>query len=174
MQSIQSSAHQITRLLIQHFDHKFLHPGPERVLADMRRQYWVLRGREVIRKHQHNCRECQLWRAKPDVPKMADLPPYRLHVYKLPFYSTGVDSFSPFMVKIGRRTEKRWGIVYKCLVPVCVQTTRCVHLDLLESLDTDAFLLSLRRFIARYGTPFELLCDNGTNFVAGERELRGA
>ncbi|XP_023253587.1 uncharacterized protein LOC111648064 [Seriola lalandi dorsalis] len=134
----------------------------------MRRQYWVLRGREAIRRHQHNCRECQQWRAKPNVPKMADLPLSKLRIYKPPFYSTGVDCFGPFIVKIGRRTEKRWGIVYKCL------TTRCVHLDLLESLDTDAFLLSLRRFIGRRGTPFELLCDNGTNFVGGERELREA
>ncbi len=165
---ILDPAHQITRLLIQDFDHKLLHPGPERVLAEMRRQYWVLRGREAIRRHQHNCRECQLWRAKPDVPKMADLPPCRLRIYKPPFYSTGVDCFGPFIVKIGRRTEKRWGIVYKCL------TTRCVHLNLLESLDTDAFLLSLRQFITRRGTPFELLCDNGTNFVGGEQELREA
>lgn len=161
---ILDPSHQITKLLIQDFDHKLLHPGPERVLAE----YWILRGREAIRRHQHSCRECQHWRAKPDVPKMADLPPARLRIYKPPFYSTGVDCFGPFTVKIGRRTEKRWGIVYKCL------TTRCVHLDLLESLDTDAFLLSLRRFIARRGTPFELLCDTGTNFVGGERELREA
>lgn len=161
-------AHQIVKLLIQDYDDKLLHPGPERVLAELRRQYWILRGREAIRKHQHSCRECRLWRAKPDVPKMADLPPSRLRIYKPPFYSTGVDCFGPFTVKIGRRTEKRWGIVFKCL------TTRCVHLDLLESLDTDAFLMSLRRFIARRGTPFELLCDNGTNFVGGERELREA
>jgi len=165
---ILDPAHQITKLLIQDFDLKLLHPGPERVLAEMRRKYWVLRGREAIRRHQHSCMECQFWRAKPDIPRMADLPPSRLRIYKPPFYSTGVDCFGPFIVKIGRRTEKRWGIVYKCL------TTRCVHLDLLESLDTDAFLLSLRRFIARRGTPFELLCDNGTNFVGGDRELREA
>ena len=53
-------------------------------------------------------------------------------------------------------------------------TTRCVHLDLLESLDSDAFLLSLCRFIARRGQPLELLCDNGTNFVGGNRELTEA
>lgn len=99
---------------------------------------------------------------------MADLPPVRLRLYKPPFYSTGVDCFGPFTVKIGRRTEKRWGIVFKCM------TTRCVHLDLLENLDSDAFLMCLRRFIARRGKPFELLSDNGTNFVGRARELREA
>lgn len=97
---------------------------------------------------------------------MADLPSSRLQLYKPPFYSTGVDCFGPFTVKVGRRQEKRWGVLYKCM------TTRCVHLDLLEQLDTDAFLLSLRRFIARRGKPMELLCDNGTNFVGEDRELR--
>ncbi|XP_041840300.1 uncharacterized protein LOC121639141 [Melanotaenia boesemani] len=53
-------------------------------------------------------------------------------------------------------------------------TTRCVHLDLLESLDSDAFLLSVRRFISRRGKPYELLCDNGTNFVGADRELQEA
>ncbi len=159
-------SHHITKLLIKETDQRLLHPGSERVLAELRRQYWILRGREAVRKHQHTCRDCQLWRAKPQTPRLADLPPCRLNLYKPPFYSTGVDYFGPFAVKIGRRQEKRWGIIYKCL------TTRCVHLDLLEQMDSDAFLLSLRRFIARRGKPMELLCDNGTNFVGGDRELR--
>ena len=99
---------------------------------------------------------------------MADLPPARLRLFKPPFYSTGVDCFGPYQVRIGRRQEKRWGIVYKCM------TTRCIHLDLLESMDSDAFLMALRRFIARRGTRAELLLDNGTNFVGGARELREA
>ncbi|XP_025763702.1 uncharacterized protein LOC109202593 [Oreochromis niloticus] len=160
--------HPLTKLIIQDFDETLLHPGPERVLAELRRRFWILRGREAVRRYQRDCRQCQAWRANPSIPKMADLPPARLRLYKPPFYSTGVDCFGPFTVKIGRRTEKRWGIVFKCM------TTRCVHLDLLESLDTDSFLMSLRRFIARRGKPFELLCDNGTNFVGGARELHEA
>ena len=160
--------HPITKLVIKDFDQTLLHPGPERVLAELRRKFWILRGREAIRRLQHECRECQRWRAKPDVPQMADLPPARLRLFKPPFYSTGVDCFGPYQVRIGRRQEKRWGIVYKCM------TTRCIHLDLLESMDSDAFLMSLRRFIARRGTPAELLLDNGTNFVGGARELREA
>ncbi len=97
---------------------------------------------------------------------MAELPPSRLRLYKPPFWSTGMDCFGPFNVSVGRRHEKRWGLLFKC------QTTRCVHLELLSSLDTDHFLLALRRFIARRGQPYELISDQGTNFRGGERELR--
>lgn len=51
-------------------------------------------------------------------------------------------------------------------------TTRAVHIDVLSSLDTDSFLMALRRFVARRGKPSELLSDQGTNFKGGERELR--
>lgn len=99
---------------------------------------------------------------------MADLPASKLRLHKPPFWSTGMDCFGPFTIKIGRRHEKRWGILFKC------QTTRCVHLELLPSLDTDRFLLALQRFIARRGRPHELISDQGTNFRGGERELREA
>lgn len=98
---------------------------------------------------------------------MADLPPARLRLLKPPFYSTGMDCFGPFQVKIGRPSEKRWGIIFKCL------TTQSVHLDLLTSIDTDSFLMALRRFVAR-GTPAELYSDHGTNFHGGQRELQEA
>ncbi|KAE8278093.1 hypothetical protein D5F01_LYC23850 [Larimichthys crocea] len=39
-------------------------------------------------------------------------------------------------------------------------------------MDTDSFLLALRLFISRRGKPYEILCDRGTNFRGGERELK--
>lgn len=149
-------------------DDRLLHPGTERVYAELRRQYWILRGRQAIRHHQLNCSTCQRWRAQPKVPQMSDLPPQRLRLLCPPFYSTGVDCFGPYLVKMGRRTEKRWGVIFKCL------TTRAVHIELLNSMDGDAFLLALRRFIARRGRPKEVLSDCGTNFRGAERELREA
>ncbi|XP_022111735.1 uncharacterized protein LOC110990980 [Acanthaster planci] len=70
---------------------------------------------------------------------MADLPPFSLRLFK-PAFSMGVDCFGPMTDKIGRRTEKRWGVIFKCM-PTCA-----IHLNLLESLDTDAFLMAFRRF----------------------------
>lgn len=161
-------SHPVTKLLIKDFDHRLLHAGPDRVFSELRRTYWILKGRQAVKKHQMKCTECIKWRKKPTVPKMADLPSARLRLFKPPFWSTGVDCFSPYQIKLGRRHEKRWGIMFKCL------TTRCVHLDLLCSMDTDSFLLALRRIVARQGKSYELLCDQGTNFHGGERELQEA
>ncbi|KAF7656540.1 hypothetical protein LDENG_00039950 [Lucifuga dentata] len=65
----------------------------------MRRCYWILYGREAIRKHQHTCIDCQRWRAQPITPKMADLPPARLRLHKPAFHSCGMDCFGPLLVK---------------------------------------------------------------------------
>ncbi|KAJ8359096.1 hypothetical protein SKAU_G00156210 [Synaphobranchus kaupii] len=159
---VLDASHPTTRLLIQKYDGDLHHPGPERVFAELRRSFWIIRGREAIRRYQHACVECQCWRARPSIPKMADLPAARLRLHKPAFHSTGVDCFGPMLVKVGRRHEKRWGILFKCL------TTRAVHLDLLSSMDADAYLMALRRFIARRGTPAEMWSDQGTNFKGGE------
>ena len=39
-------------------------------------------------------------------------------------------------------------------------------------LDTDSFLNAFYKIVNRRGLPREMLSDNGTNFVAAERELR--
>lgn len=162
---VLSQDHPVVKLLIKHYDDQLHHPGAGRVYAELRRKFWILRGREAIKRHQHHCLDCNKWRGKPKIPRMSDLPTSSLRLCRPPFYSTGVDCFGPLLVKVGRRTEKRWGVVYKCL------TTRAVHLDLLDHMDGDSFLLSLRRFIARRGKPYEILSDQGTNFRGGCKEL---
>jgi hypothetical protein len=44
-----------------------------------------------------------------------------------------------------------------------------VHFELITSLSTEAFLQSLRRFIARRGRPTTIYSDNGTNFVGADK-----
>ena len=158
--------HPLSKLIIKDYDEHLLHPGTERVFAEVQRKYWVLRGREAVRRHQFKCTECRRWRARPEPPQMADLPAARQRVFKPAFYSSGADCFGPYTIKIGRRNEKRWGSLFKCM------TTRAVYIDLLCSLDSDSFLMALRRFISRRGRPHEILCDQGTNLRGGDRELQ--
>ncbi len=131
--------HPVTKLIIKDHYEKLHYPGPE-----LRRTYWVLRGCETVRRHQCQCGECRKWKGQPEVPRMADLLLARQQLFKPAFFSTGMDCFGPYMIKIGRRNEKRRGILFKCI------TTRAVHIDLLASIDSDSFLMSLRRFIAQH------------------------
>lgn len=53
-------------------------------------------------------------------------------------------------------------------------TVRAIHIEVSHTLDTNSFILALRRFTARRGQVKEMYSDNGTNFVGGEREMREA
>lgn len=97
---------------------------------------------------------------------MADLPSDRVLPDDPPFTRVGVDYFGPFMAKRGRSLVKKYGVIFTCLA------IRAVHIEVASSLDTDSCLNAIRRFVARRGQVKVLRSDNGTNFVAAERELR--
>ena len=78
----------------------------------------------------------------------------------------GIDYFGPILVKQGRNWLKRYECVFTCL------TMRAVHLEMSYSLDTDALINALRRFISRRGNPRTIYSDNGTNLVGGYLELK--
>ena len=96
---------------------------------------------------------------------MGDLPKERVAASQPPFTFVGVDYFGPFNVKYRRGTVKRYGCLFTCL------STRAVHIEIAHSMDSDAFIMALQRFIARRGKPSKVVSDNGTNFVGAEREL---
>lgn len=107
-------------------------------------------------------------RQSPRSATRYDLPASRVNQVK-PFYATGVDFAGPFSVTPYRARGLKSLKVYVCLF-VCF-TIKAVHLELVSSLSTDAFLAALRRFIARRGRCALLFSDCGTNFVGANREL---
>ena len=99
---------------------------------------------------------------------MANLPEDRILPDKPPFTNTGVDFFGPFDVKRGRKTVKRYGVLFTCL------TLRAVHIEVADSLDTDSCINAILRFVSRRGQVTIMRSDNGNNFVGAEREMREA
>lgn len=60
----------------------------------------------------------------------------------------------------------------RSLVKDMVSSLHTVYIEVAQSLDTDSFLLALRRFFARRGQVKETRSDNGSSFTSGERKLR--
>ena len=96
---------------------------------------------------------------------MADLPRSRVTPDKSPFSCVGIDYFGPFLVRQQRNLVERYVAIFTSLV------LRAVHLEISHTLDTDSFVLALRRFIVRRGQVKEIRPDNDTNFTGAEKEL---
>ena len=164
---ILPSGDDITRLVITYSHHRVIHSGLERTLTDIRRQYWIPKGRSRVKQVLHDCPVCRRRRVQPVPPYMSDLPVERFDMARA-FATSGVDYFGPLLVKRNRKTEKRYGLLITCMA------TRAAHIEVSHSLDTDSFIMALRRFIARRGKPSTILSDNGSSFIGAERELKRA
>ena len=140
------------------------HEGTEHVRNIVQQEMWILGIRNALRSIKNKCVTCRKGRAQTIAPVMAGLPEERLDA-STAFTNVGVDYFGPFIVKIGRRDEKRWCCLFTCL------TMRAVHIEVVPKLDTDSCLNAIMRFIARRGKPNTIISDNGTNFVGAEREF---
>lgn len=158
--------HHVTKLIIHAYHHKYLHQNHSIVLNELGQRFMIPALRATLKSVRANCWKCRRLSIRPEVPEMSSLPKARMAVWTRPFTYTGIDYFGPFMVRHGRRAEKKWAAIFTCM------TTRAVHLEVASSLSSDAFLLILRCFIARRGMPAEIFCDNGTNFHGAESELR--
>ncbi|XP_068149714.1 uncharacterized protein [Drosophila tropicalis] len=156
----------VTFLIVEYYHRNNYHLHNEIVVNEVRQRYWITGLRALVRKVANACVAFRIRVARPVPPKMGDLPKERLSPHTQPFTFTGVDCFGPFEVAVGRRHEKRWGVLFACL------TTRAVHLEIATSLSTDSFLCVLKAFIARRGVPRTILSDNGTNFRGASRVLK--
>ena len=165
---ILPKSHHVVDLIIRYYHHISGHFGLEYTLSLIRQKYWVVNGRQAVKKVLRDCFICGRRQASVAQQKMEGLPKDRITPSRPPFTYIGVDCFGPFSVKRGRSHVKRYGVLFTCLA------IRAVNIEVAGSLDTASFVNALRRFIARRGQPEEMRSDNGGNFVKGEKELREA
>ena len=156
----------LTTLIIRAVHVRNAHVGTNHVHSLLREKYHILKGYSLVKSVLNSCVQCKKSQGQPTQQVMGQLPKERVNAeQKPPFTYVGVDYFGPMNVKYRRGTVKRYGCLFTCL------TTRAVHIEVAHSLDADSFLMALHRFIARRGKPQKIFSDNGTNFVAADREL---
>ncbi|XP_076660469.1 uncharacterized protein LOC143363824 [Halictus rubicundus] len=165
---ILDGKHPATRSLVAEYHRRFYHASHDAVVNELRQEFCIVGLRNTLRSLISKCLVCKIRRGKPQDPKMATLPAGRLAYRERPFSHCGVDYFGPLCVKIGRRREKRWGVLFTCL------TTRAIHLDLAHSLSASSAIMASQRLAARRGSPLAVYSDNGTNFVRASKELKDA
>ena len=86
------------------------------------------------------------------------------------FGKVGVDYAGPFLLKLGKVRKPIVVKAYVCVF-VCI-TTKAVHLELVSDLTKEAFLATIKCFVARRGIPEVIRSDNGTNFIGACNKLK--
>ncbi|GFX66694.1 integrase catalytic domain-containing protein [Trichonephila clavipes] len=98
------------------------HCGVSATLTQLRKKYWIPKGRQLVKTMIRICLVCKKYSAKPADQLSGQLPRDRI-TQSPPFQVVGID----FTV------------------------TRAVHLELVSDMSKKCFLLALRRFLARRG-----------------------
>ena len=151
-----------TDLIIKYYHENLLHAGVSQTLSEIRMKFWIVKGRAAVKRVLKNCLRCKFWEGKSfKTLKFAPIPKLAKTINQ-PFSCVGLDYLGPIKVRNKGDLMKNWICLFTCI------TVRAVHLEIVESLNTEQFLMSLRRFIGRRGKPEMIICDNAKQFKLGE------
>ena len=149
-----------TKLLVLDRHEKLAHAGTPNVLANLRSEFWLLKGRSFINKIIRKCVTCRktggAFYSKPAEPA---LPKFRVCRNK-PFSGVGVDYVGPFYCRDTPKGKKfkAWMVTFSC------GNTRAVHIEAVRSRKVSDFLFALSRFFSSHGLPESFISDNEKAF----------
>ena len=142
------------------------HAGVESTLIEFRLKYWIIKGRQTVRKIINPCVTCKKVQAKVlRPPPTPALPEYRVCA-EFPFQVTGFDFAGPLFDIYPKSSD-----VNKCFILIFTcATSRFTYLQLSPDMTSVSLINCFKRFISRCGTPTKVVSDNFKSFKSNETE----
>ena len=168
--------HYLTELIVKDNHEKVSHNGFKHTLSEQRQNYWIVIGRNHIKKILWNCVICKKFNARCYRYRSSSNLPKSRGNQGNPFGSIGVNYFGPLYNKASKQflfyvTTNDKTEMFKCNVILYTCTiTRAIILDLVKDSYTKTFINSLRTFIAWRGCPKNVIVDNRKVFTADETQ----
>ncbi|XP_068724069.1 uncharacterized protein [Montipora capricornis] len=86
------SRHEFSQMIVEEMHRIYYHPPTEHLHNQIRQEYWIIHGRQVVRNAKFKCNECYRQTVKPPEQRMGSLPECQLEPGMV-FSNTGVDTF---------------------------------------------------------------------------------
>ena len=140
--------------------------GVNNTLNFIRNDYWLCKGRKIVRAILNKCVTCTISQSRTLLgPEPSDLSKSRLD-FDYAFCNTGVDFAGPLYVKdiYGKNNQifKSYTGLFTCA------TTRNIHLELTPSMDTSDVIKALVQFLSRRGCIKMFISVNFSSFKSDE------
>lgn len=153
--------HAFSRLYVKKV-HDRAHLSENKIMANVRSRYWIVKGGLLAKSIRKHCFECKIRKKIHMTQIMSPLFPVR-YTATPPWRKVGIDLFGPIEVRDfvnQRKSRKCWILVIIC------KGTRSVHIDVTEDFSAEAVLKTIMRFIFRNGSPKEITSDTGSQLTA--------
>ena len=158
----------LTTLVVLDSHNMVAHNRTRQTLNHIRQTFWIPKGRSFVRKVIKPCWLCKYFEGKAyRYPNPPSLPKSRLNNDRA-FNVIGIDYAGPLFVKniYGESKEmfKTWIALVTCA------SSRALYLDLVVNSSGKQCVEVIKRLIARYGAPHEIISDNGKAFISEETQ----
>lgn len=141
------ASHPLVTLIVRQAHIRALHAGLQLTLTTLRKKFWILRARSVVRSIIHRCVVCARENAAVPQQLMGDFPALRVSPPGRCFLHCGLDYAGPVHIRAssgrGISSRKAYIALFVCLA------TRAIHLELVGNYSALAFLDAYSRFCAR-------------------------
>ena len=164
---LMPSKHHVVELLIQDIHKKIKHSGTLDTLSTIRERFWILKGRQVVKRV---LKSCTIYNRYEGLPYSSVIPPDLPAVQVSdapPFTHTGVDYAGPLYTYEKCSNNVRQEKAYNCLF-TCA-STRAIHLELASNMSEQSFLMMFCRFVSHRGLPATLISDNAKTFKSSSK-----
>jgi hypothetical protein len=108
-----------------------LHGGTSQTIAFLRRKYWIVDCKNLVRAHIHQFMVCFHFKAKVSEQIMGILPKERIQPCH-PFIHVGVDYAGPYNIRTtkerGHKSYKGYFSIFVCLA------TKAIHIEAVSDL----------------------------------------
>jgi len=106
-------SHYITSLFVGDSHKRVMHGGVKSTLTELRSRFWIVQGRQFVRKLLYECLVCRRLQGRPYVaPPPPPLPEFRV-MEEPPFTYVGIDFVGPLYVKsLNSPQQKVWICLY--------------------------------------------------------------
>ncbi|GBN55038.1 hypothetical protein AVEN_138554-1 [Araneus ventricosus] len=155
-------SHHFVQLLIRRTHVRLHHLGVRIVPSELRSNYWILRGREAIKRVIHRTTYHAGFLRRVVVPRLKHHFQRIERLQLFPSQEQGLILQVHYMYAI----LNLW-----TLLTFHSSTTRALHIELVSNLTTDKFFMALQRFVGRRGLSHTIYTYNASTFHAANREL---
>ena len=142
------------------------HAGVNTLITSLRNSFWIVSVKTMAKKICKQRFDCQRQEARPVEQVVSPLPEDRVK-RSPPFSVVGIDHHDAGPLFCSDISGKKlYTLLFTCAV------IRAIHIELVDSLSLEDFLLAFKRFSARRGQPSFIYSDNAKTFRAAHNLLQ--